>query len=155
MPRKSAVHHPPRFDPNANTVEGNRTTAEHVAYVLDKVVPALCKENVYLDIIGVGYGADESIMYIHDHFEDIGHKISAIAMCAPVHNESVFTNAWFKKWLEEVSSRQTMYLNLTSSSAVDPICFPKSQRIYHLLVHTAEDSSRRLAVTRTVLASHT
>lgn len=103
LPQKSAVHGPPRFDKFANTVSGNRSTAEHVAYVFEHVVGKLCRNDVVLDIIGVSDGAVESVEYIHDHFKEMKGSLGALALCAPFHDEANFTNPEFADWLEKAS----------------------------------------------------
>ncbi|KAI1779321.1 Arb2 domain-containing protein [Hypoxylon cercidicola] len=62
-PAKSAVHNG-NLITKKNMVEGNENSKLHVHYVFDKVIPHFVKDNVGIDIIGVGDGADYVEQYL-------------------------------------------------------------------------------------------
>lgn len=103
IPRKSAVHGAPRFDEIKNTVEGNRDTAQHVAYLLNSVVAQLCDPESVIDIISVCEGSLQTVYFLDDkkNWEQWGKRLGGLAVVAPYHRLQDLENEALIDWLRK------------------------------------------------------
>ncbi|KAI4125318.1 MAG: hypothetical protein LQ338_004332 [Usnochroma carphineum] len=80
LPRRTAVSPPMQIDEVRNRVEGNREPGEHVKYIFDEVIPKMCREDVKVDVIGMGDGAPEVVGYLRRNWEKWEGKVQAVAL---------------------------------------------------------------------------
>jgi hypothetical protein len=104
LPQKNAVSGPIRFDPVRNTVEDNRSTTEHVNYVLKDVVNEFLAPEAKLEVIGVSLGAMEVLEFCNkpENWEVIQLRMTAVALVATFHRGNDITNPEFAEWLRKV-----------------------------------------------------
>jgi hypothetical protein len=104
LPQKSAVHSPFRFDVVRNTVPENRSTEEHVTYMLRTVTAELCDPKAMFSIIGVSDGAMQVVSCLNkvENWEVLGPRIEAMAMLAPYYSVGDLGNERFVEWLRKV-----------------------------------------------------
>lgn len=69
-----------QIDEVRNRVEGNREPGEHVKYIFDEVIPKMCREDVKVDVIGMGDGAPEVVGYLRRNWEKWEGKVQAVAL---------------------------------------------------------------------------
>ena len=96
LPRKSAVHPPPRFHPKYNRVDGNHTADEHLRYVFDNVMnyDKFVSKDAEVYIVAAADGSESVIRFLDEsgYFlanskgpnEPPRHKIAAVALTAPL-----------------------------------------------------------------------
>jgi hypothetical protein len=104
LPQKSAVSGAHRFDAVKNTVPYNRNTAEHVAYVFNRVVQELLAPDAMLEVIAVSVGAVEVVDFLNSpkNWEVMEHRLTALALVATFHQRDDISNPWFAEWLRKV-----------------------------------------------------
>jgi Arb2 domain-containing protein len=104
LPQKSAVHGPFRFDVVHNTVPENRSTEEHVTYMLRTVTAELCDPKAMFSIIGVSDGVMQVVSYLNKvkNWEVLGPRIEAMAVLAPYYRVDDLKNERFVEWLRKV-----------------------------------------------------
>ena len=69
-----------RIDPIKNHVPGNMNVEEHVQSVFEEVIGKLAKEDVHIDVIGMGDGAEESVKYLDMNWERWAKQVRAICV---------------------------------------------------------------------------
>ena len=80
LPRKTGVGNPMRIDPVKNHVPGHANTKEHVTSVFEEVLGKLARQDVVIDLIGVGEGAEEAVGYLDRHWKDWASRVRAICV---------------------------------------------------------------------------
>ena len=80
LPRKTGVGNPMRIDPVKNHVQGHENTKEHVASVFEEVLGKVARQDVVIDLIGVGEGAEEAVGYLDRHWKDWASRVRAICV---------------------------------------------------------------------------
>ena len=80
LPRKTGVGNAMRIDPVKNHVPGHRNIEEHVASVFEEVLGKLARQDVVVDLIGVGEGAEEGVKYLDRHWKDWASRVRAICV---------------------------------------------------------------------------
>ncbi|OCK79508.1 hypothetical protein K432DRAFT_443837 [Lepidopterella palustris CBS 459.81] len=87
QPRESAIHDPVVADPIHNTVEGQRTAAEHVKFVFDNVIynSSFVAPNAEIYIVGIQGGAVNLIRLLDDKrgWNKYSRNITAMALMQP------------------------------------------------------------------------
>ncbi|OBT85387.1 hypothetical protein VE02_05067 [Pseudogymnoascus sp. 03VT05] len=101
LTRESAVHDAPLYEPAVNTVEGNRDQKAHISYVLSTVVPALCKEGGKLDVIAIADSARYVCEVLDENWDTLGGRMQSLACVFPFHDQEVYQDGGFKKFLLE------------------------------------------------------
>ncbi|KAI6250898.1 hypothetical protein HI914_01002 [Erysiphe necator] len=109
LPSKSLVDSPYEFDPEKNTVPGNRNLAEHVEYIFNHVITSHTNPDSKLDIIGVSGGAVEVSVFLNidENWQKWKSRLSAFASIASYYSPKEITTKEFKNWL---TSRGRAYL---------------------------------------------
>lgn len=79
LPRKTGVSNAIRIDPVKNHIPGNYDVKEHVNCVFE-AVGKLAKEDVKIDVIGLGEGAEESVKFLEEHWGLWEKKVEAICV---------------------------------------------------------------------------
>lgn len=79
LPRMTGVSPPVRIDSVKNHILCNYDVKEHITSVFEAVAK-LAGEDVKIDIIGVGEGAEESVKYLDDHWGLWEKKVVAICV---------------------------------------------------------------------------
>lgn len=79
LPRKSGVRGPMRIDPVKNHIPGNEDVKAHVKSVFD-VVEKMASDDVLIDVIGLGDGAEEVVEYLDQNWEQWETKVRAICV---------------------------------------------------------------------------
>jgi len=104
LPQKSAVSGAHRFDSVKNTVPKNRSTAEHIAYVFDRVVRDLLAPVATLEVIAVSVGAVEVVDFLNNpkNWEAVEPRLKALALVSTFHQRDDISNPWFAAWLRKV-----------------------------------------------------
>jgi len=104
LPQKSAVSGAHRFDVVKNTVPYNRNTAEHVAYIFNRVVQDLLAPDAMLEVIAVSVGAVEVVDFLNNpkNWEVMEPRLTALALVATFHRGDDISNPWFAEWLRKV-----------------------------------------------------
>lgn len=117
LPQKTAVEAPFRHDAEKNSIPGNRTTAEHVNYIFNKVVDEFCDPSAKIDVIGVTEGAVKFAEFMDDfeNFSKWGSRVTAFAALATHFDVGDMRNAHFGKWLDEVRIFSISFLSSTES----------------------------------------
>src|SRR5579871_6861319 len=74
QPRSSAVHPANIIHPEYNMVPGNKTSAEHLAFIFDKILenPNFVSENAELYLVGLIDGARDILEYLNQRCNDNG-----------------------------------------------------------------------------------
>ena len=80
LPRKTGVSNPMRIDPVKNHIPGNKNTKEHVKSVFEEVLGKLARQDVVIDLIGLGEGAEEAVGYLDSNWKDWQDKVRAICV---------------------------------------------------------------------------
>ncbi|KAL8820959.1 MAG: hypothetical protein Q9223_000913 [Gallowayella weberi] len=80
LPRQWAVSAPMAVDEERNRVPGNRDPQEHVAYIFNEVIPAMCKKDVKIDVIGMGDGGPMVAEYLQANWERCEGKVQAVCV---------------------------------------------------------------------------
>jgi hypothetical protein len=62
--RKNGITSAVRVDPVRNHIPGNMNVEGHVKSVFEEVIGKLAREDVVIDVIGIGDGAEESVKYL-------------------------------------------------------------------------------------------
>ncbi|XXH05933.1 hypothetical protein Hte_012376 [Hypoxylon texense] len=85
-PAKSAVHNG-NLITDKNLIKGNENPKLHVNYIFDQVIPLLVKDNVGIDVIGVGDGADfvEQYLDLPAVWEKWKKRINCLALVGGLH----------------------------------------------------------------------
>jgi hypothetical protein len=115
LPRKSAVDDPYKFDPLKNTIPGNRSTSEHVAYIFDHVVEHLVPPAAKLDVIAVSEGAVRFTEFLDDekNWKKWCGRMEAFAAVATYSHADEIKNKDFGAWLQDVRLSFLSYIELT------------------------------------------
>ena len=80
LPRKTGVGNSMRIDPVKNHVPGQRNIKDHVSSVFEEVLGKLARQDVVIDLIGVGEGAEEVVGYLDRHWKDWANRVRAICV---------------------------------------------------------------------------
>ena len=102
VPMASAVHWGRYYDPKGNAIPENRTAAEHIRYMFDKVIPSVATENVVLDVIAVGDAADHVETYLDQNWATWSSRMNCLAILGGFTNQDDLCCDGFKKFLREV-----------------------------------------------------
>jgi hypothetical protein len=105
LPQKSAVEPPYRIDMVKNTIPGNRSTDEHVAYIFEHVVNELAGPKAKLDVIGVSEGAIKASRFLNqkENWKKWGERMGAFAAIATYVFANEVSNEEFAHWHRAVS----------------------------------------------------
>lgn len=78
QPRSSAVHPANIIHPEYNLVPGNKTSAEHLAFVFDRILgnPDFVSENAEFYLVGLMDGARDILEHLNQHCKDNGEQTS-------------------------------------------------------------------------------
>lgn len=68
------------IDEVKNRVSRNRDAKEHVAYIFDEVIPRMARNDVKIDVIGMGDGAPEVVGYLEENWEKWERNVQAVAL---------------------------------------------------------------------------
>lgn len=68
LPQKSAVEAPYIFNEEKNTIPGNRTVAEHVAYIFGNILgnAEFCDQETEIQVVGVSEGAVQATVFLEN-----------------------------------------------------------------------------------------
>lgn len=80
LPRKTGVSNAVRIDPVKNHIPGNYDAKEHIKSIFEEVVAKLAREDVVIDIIGLGEGAEETVKYLEQNWASWESKMQAICI---------------------------------------------------------------------------
>ena len=80
LPRKTGVSNPMRMDSVKNRIPGSRNTREHVKSIFEEVLGKLARQDVVIDLIGLGEGAEEAVRYLDNNWENWKDKMRAICV---------------------------------------------------------------------------
>ena len=80
LPRKTGVSNPMRIDPVKNHIPGNRNTKEHVKSIFEEVLGKLARQDVVIDLIGLGEGAEQAVGYLDHNWKDWQDRVRAICV---------------------------------------------------------------------------
>lgn len=105
IPLPSAVHLPRRHDDSKNSIPRNRTTAEHVQYVFEEVLPTALNKKAKLDVIAVGDAADEVEKYLNNDevWKNIRSRMNSMAVMGGFYESKDFVCKGFKEFMQDVS----------------------------------------------------
>ena len=79
LPRKTGVSGPVRIDATRNHIPENEGVKEHVASVF-AAVEKLARDDVVVNIIGIGEGAEEAVEYMDQNWERWEGKVRAVCV---------------------------------------------------------------------------
>lgn len=101
LPQKSVVEPPYRIDPVKNTITGNRSTDEHVAYIFERVVKELVDPKAKINVIGVSEGANKATEFFdqEENWKRWGPRLEAFASLATYTFASDIKRKDFGDWL--------------------------------------------------------
>ncbi|KAI9799343.1 MAG: hypothetical protein M1825_004836 [Sarcosagium campestre] len=99
IPRESAVSSACLIDNVRNRVPGNNNPHRHIEYVFNEVIAKLANPHAKLEILGVADGSLDVTYFLNDFWYMWGHRISAFALTAPLHDASDVTNARFAAFM--------------------------------------------------------
>lgn len=104
LPQKSVVEPPYRIDPVKNTIPGNRSTDEHVAYIFERVVKELVDPMAKINVIGVSEGANKATEFFdqEENWKRWGPRLEAFASLATYTFASDIKSKDFGDWLRTV-----------------------------------------------------
>ncbi len=112
VPMASAVNWGRFYNPKKNAIRENRSPAEHIQSIFEKVVPSMVDEKAMLDIIAVGDAADFAEVYLDQNWPKWSGRINCMAILGGFTNKDDLTNDSFKLFLREVScERRTGHLS--------------------------------------------
>lgn len=105
IPMSSAVQIGYHFTEKKHRVPENRNMAEHVRYILDKVVPALVPETAKLDIITISDTGEKVQKYLNkdEVWAKLGPRMNSLTIVAGWFDQSSVESESFRKFLAEVS----------------------------------------------------
>lgn len=86
VPAKNAVHYGNIISAK-NEVEHNENMKVHIHYIFDKVIPHFVKEDVGVDVIGVGDGADyvEQYLDLEPVWQTWKKRVNCLALVGGLH----------------------------------------------------------------------
>lgn len=104
LPRESAVHMPPDFDPRINCIPGNRTEADHVSYIFEHILKN--KIGGKVDVIAVGNMADVVEHYFNkcETWDKMGPMLGSMVILGGFYHASQFRCDGFARFIKEVHS---------------------------------------------------
>ncbi|OCL04434.1 hypothetical protein AOQ84DRAFT_117805 [Glonium stellatum] len=85
QPRKSLLHDPIKIDKDANTVEGNRNSAEHLKFVFQNVIdnPKFVAPDAEIYVIGIESGVADLVKLLNEEWHHYNRAITAMALFQP------------------------------------------------------------------------
>ncbi|KAK5662821.1 hypothetical protein OQA88_6232 [Cercophora sp. LCS_1] len=103
IPMPSAVHTPRRHDDRKNSIQSNRTVAEHIQYVFEKVIPTITKNCANLDVIAAGDAADEVERYLNNDqvWKKIGGRMNSLAVMGGFFDSKDVVCHGFKEFMQD------------------------------------------------------
>ncbi|KAK3330604.1 Arb2 domain-containing protein [Apodospora peruviana] len=103
IPMTSAVHLGRYYEPNRNAIPENRTPAEHVRYIFDKVVPAMVPVSAKIDVIAVGDVAEEVEAYLNNDaaWAEIADRMNSLALLGSFYSGDKFKCEGFKAFMRK------------------------------------------------------
>ncbi|KAK8234319.1 hypothetical protein HDK77DRAFT_310459 [Phyllosticta capitalensis] len=139
QPRKSAIHPVPTWDPEFNSIEGNRTVVEHVKFAFDNIVnnPEWVSRDANVYIIGVGNGGDAVIEFLDSEWTTYKERVAAIALTDPSPIRESLKDHDFAAFLHH----RARGLVPNEQPAGTPVAVPSSSE------HPTPTSSRRPSAT--------
>lgn len=128
LPRKNGVSNAVRIDPVKNHIPGNENVEAHVKSVFEDVIGKLAREDVVIDVIGVGDGAEESVKYLDQDWGRWETTVRAICLGLgfvwrvgdDVQNKK-FVEFWGKVRLRLQASHHDILYLMSSNSVAAPI----------------------------------
>lgn len=124
QPRKTGVSNAAIIDPIKNHVPGNMNTVEHVKTVFEEVVGKLAREDVAIDVIGIGDGAEDLVKYLDQNWARWKKNVRAICVglgfvwrVGDDVQDEIFMDFWEKVWLSSSWSWISRLLTSFSSAA--------------------------------------
>lgn len=139
IPMSSAVHYGRYYEPMENDIPENRTSAEHVRYILEKVVPAMVPGSAKIDILSVGYVAENVVAYLSNEavWENLGDRLNSLTLLGSFYDTSNIKCEGFKAFLQKVfppRSQLYAYTNICLSFPARPGIHPRqpTSRYPHL-----------------------
>lgn len=105
MPLASMVHYG-RRSTALGIIPENETAEMHIGHVLEKLLPALAKEDALVDLVGIGLGADSLEKYLDEDgvWARLGNRINTLSILGVITPASSFKCSGFKAFLSEVST---------------------------------------------------
>jgi hypothetical protein len=101
LPRESAVAGPFRVDEVKNKVSGNEDFKAHVKYVFENVINEILHKDARIDVIGLEWPGQASVMYLAANWEKYGPRVRGICLASPQHDPREFENADFIDFISE------------------------------------------------------
>lgn len=116
IPQKNCVSDPVRFDAIKNTVPGNRSTTEHVNYVMTTVINEFVNPKAAIDVIALSDSSTQIVEFLDkkENWAKIGDRLGGLALLAPFYRESDITNEEFIDYLKHV--RFLLYFKTPSTN---------------------------------------
>ena len=104
LPMASAVHYGRYHEPSKNDIPENRSPAEHVRYILDKVVPAVVPAEAKIDIISVGIVAEHVEEYLNNDavWAKLGDALNSLTVVGSFYNASKIECEGFRTFMQKV-----------------------------------------------------
>ena len=145
LPQESAVAGPFRIDEVKNKVAGNHDYKAHVTYIFDKVIDGMLRKDVQIDIIGLEWTGQTSLMHLAANWENYASRIRAICLASPQHDLLELGNTNF---VDFISKRARAYF--VSSSPAGTLlegredfgcdCYASGEEMYpeNIIVEAAE-----------------
>lgn len=80
QPRKNGVSNAVRIDPIKNHVPGNVNVEEHVKSIFEEVIGKAAREDVAINAIGIGDGAEDLVKYLDQNWGHWEKNVRAICV---------------------------------------------------------------------------
>jgi hypothetical protein len=101
LPRDSAVVGSFRVDEVMNKVSGNEDFRAHVKYVFDNVIDGILRKDARIDVIGLEWTGQASVMHLAANWEKYGPRVRGICLASPQHDPREFENADFTEFISK------------------------------------------------------
>jgi hypothetical protein len=103
LPRRSAVLPPVRIDSIKNRVAGHESSHAHIRSIFETVLanPAVVNKQAIIEIIADSDGGEAAVHFLDQNWKAWAHRISAMALCNPLHYIDQLHNDDFKEFLEQ------------------------------------------------------
>ncbi|KFA53938.1 hypothetical protein S40293_01775 [Stachybotrys chartarum IBT 40293] len=103
VPLPSLAHRGVKYVPTLNSVPGNETAKDHVAYIFKETLSAILAKDATIDILAIGTSCElvERFLDQDANWSTWGPRLRAIALMGPVYTVEHLANEGFKDFLEK------------------------------------------------------